>query len=43
MTTIALTLYVLVWPVIVIGTLAFIVRAFIKDARQAKREGRQII
>ena len=38
-----LTLYVLVWPVIVIGTLAVIVRAFVKDARQAKKEGRQII
>ncbi|GGH48909.1 putative transporter small subunit [Microbacterium album] len=38
-----LTAYVLVWPVVVIGTLAVIIRAFVKDARQAKREGRRII
>ncbi|GAA1583660.1 hypothetical protein ACIFOC_03143 [Leucobacter aridicollis] len=38
-----LTAYVLVWPVIVTGTLFVIVRAFIKDSREAKREGRQII
>ncbi|WP_228479697.1 putative transporter small subunit [Microbacterium abyssi] len=38
-----LTLYVLIWPVIVIGALAVIIRAFVKDARQAKKEGRQII
>lgn len=43
METALLTLYVLVWPVVVIGTLTMIVRAFIKDARQAKSEGRQII
>jgi hypothetical protein len=38
-----LTVYVLVWPVIVIGTLTVIIRAFVTDARQAKKEGRQII
>lgn len=38
-----MTAYVLVWPVIVIGVLAVIIRAFVKDAREAKREGRQII
>ncbi|MGO2747968.1 putative transporter small subunit [Microbacterium sp.] len=43
METLLLTAYVLVWPVIVIGTLAVIVRAFVKDAREATREGRQII
>lgn len=43
METALLTLYVLAWPVIVIGTLTMIVRAFIRDAREAKREGRQII
>ena len=43
MTTIALTVYVLVWPIIVVGTLSVIVRAFIKDAREAKREGRPLI
>lgn len=43
METALLTLYVLVWPVVVIGTLTLIVRAFVKDARQAKSEGRKII
>lgn len=38
-----LTVYVLVWPIVVIGVLAVIIRAFAKDARQAKSEGRQII
>lgn len=38
-----LTAYVLVWPVLVIGTLTVVIRAFVKDARQAKKEGRQII
>lgn len=41
--TILLTAYVLVWPVIVTGTLFVIVRAFWKDWREAKREGRSII
>lgn len=43
MEIIILTAYVLVWPVVVIGVLAVIVRAFMKDAREAKKEGRQII
>lgn len=43
MDLILLTAYVLIWPVAVIGVLAVIVRAFVKDAREAKREGRQII
>lgn len=43
METLILTAYVLIWPVVVVGTLAVIVRAFVKDARKAKREGRQII
>lgn len=38
-----LTAYVLVWPVVVTVVLAIIVRAFVKDSRQAKREGRDII
>lgn len=38
-----LTTYVLMWPVIVAGTLTFIVRAFIKDARRANREGKDLI
>ncbi|MFE2773655.1 putative transporter small subunit [Microbacterium resistens] len=41
--TVLLTAYVLVWPVIVLGTLAVIVRAFVTEAREAKAEGRSII
>jgi hypothetical protein len=43
MDAVLLTAYVLVWPVIVIGTLVVIVRAFVRDAKQARAEGRQII
>ena len=43
METFWLTAYVLVWPVVVVGVLTAIIRAFVKDAREAKREGRQII
>lgn len=43
METLLLTAYVLVWPIIVVATLTVIIRAFVKDAREAKREGRQII
>ncbi len=41
--TIALTIYFLVWPVIVAGVLFVIGRGFIRELRQAKREGRPII
>ncbi|SDR80795.1 putative transporter small subunit [Agrococcus carbonis] len=41
--TIALTLYVLIWPVVVAGVLLAISRGFLRDVRQAKREGRPII
>ncbi|MCW2288437.1 putative transporter small subunit [Leucobacter luti] len=41
--TVLLTLYVLIWPVLVAGTLTVIIRAFIKDWREARREGRPII
>lgn len=43
MSTIFLTLYVLIWPVIVSVTLWVIVRAFYRDWREAKREGRSMI
>jgi len=43
LSTIALTAYVLIWPVIVAGTLAVIIRAFVKEARKAKAENRSII
>ncbi|CAM3354687.1 putative transporter small subunit [Occultella aeris] len=41
--TIALTVYVLMWPVIVAVVLFIIGRAFIKDWLEARREGRDII
>ncbi|MFD0555698.1 hypothetical protein FB566_0908 [Stackebrandtia endophytica] len=41
--TILLTAYVLVWPVLVAATLTVIVRAFVKEWRKARREGRPII
>ncbi len=43
METILLTLYVLMWPVIVAGVLFVIVRAFIRELLEARREGRSII
>jgi len=43
METVLLTAYVLVWPVVVIGTLFVIVRAFTKEAREAKKQGKSII
>ncbi|PRB15630.1 putative transporter small subunit [Microbacterium sp. MYb62] len=43
METVLLTAYVLVWPIIVVGVLAVVIRAFVKDAKEAKREGRDII
>lgn len=41
--TVMLTVYVLIWPVIVAGTLTVIVRAFFRDWITARREGRSII
>jgi hypothetical protein len=43
METIWLTVYVLIWPVIVAGVLVQIVRAFFRDWVQSRREGRSII
>lgn len=43
METLLLTAYVLVWPIIVVGVLAVVIRAFVKDAKEAKHEGRDII
>ena len=43
MTTFWLTVYVLVWPVIVAGVLVQISRAFFRDWRQSRKEGRSII
>ncbi|GAA1632132.1 putative transporter small subunit [Leucobacter chromiireducens] len=41
--TVLLTLYVLIWPVLVAGTLTVIVRAFLTEWLAARREGRSII
>lgn len=41
--TLGLTLYVLIWPVIVLAVLAGITRGFYADWREARREGRSII
>ncbi|TQL68956.1 hypothetical protein FB381_2857 [Nocardioides albertanoniae] len=38
-----LTAYVLVWPLVTAIVLAVISSAFVKEWRQAKREGRDII
>lgn len=38
-----LTVYVLMWPVVVLGVLGVIVRAFVKEWLQARREGRPMI
>jgi len=38
-----LTLYVLIWPIVVIGVLFVIVRAFYRDWREARAQGRSII
>lgn len=41
--TALLTAYVLMWPVIVAGVLFTIVRGFIAEAREARREGRPLV
>ena len=43
MATFWLTVYVLVWPVIVAGVLVRISRGFFSDWRQSRKEGRSII
>ncbi|WP_241249825.1 putative transporter small subunit [Rhodococcus sp. X156] len=43
MSTVALTLYMLVWPVLVAGVLFVISRAFLRDYLEARREGRDMI
>ncbi|MGO1544581.1 MAG: putative transporter small subunit [Gulosibacter sp.] len=43
METFLMTAYVMVWPVIVAGTLAVIVGAFVRDWWKARKEGRDII
>ncbi|CAM3466018.1 putative transporter small subunit [Isoptericola cucumis] len=41
--TFLLTLYVLIWPVVVAGVLFVISRAFFRELRAAKAEGRSVI
>lgn len=41
--TALLTIYVLMWPVLVLGILITIARGFAKDAKEAREEGRMII
>lgn len=43
MSTIALTMYVLMWPVIVAAVMIVIGVAFIKEWRHAKRSGDDLI
>lgn len=43
MTTFWLTIYVLIWPVIVAAVLIFIARAFFSEWLEARREGRPLI
>lgn len=43
MKTELLTVYVLMWPMIAAVVLAVIVTAFIREARQANRDGRDLI
>lgn len=43
MDTIMLTVYVLIWPVIVAGVLVYISRGFITDLVKARRKGRRMV
>lgn len=43
MNTTLLTIYFLIWPVIVAGVLIYIARGFVTDWREARREGRRLI
>ncbi|ANH38707.1 hypothetical protein I601_2283 [Nocardioides dokdonensis FR1436] len=43
MSTTILTLYVLIWPVVVAGVLFVICRAFLREWTSARREGRDLI
>ncbi len=43
METLLMTIYVLMWPVVVLGVFAVLLRGFLNDWRQARREGREII
>lgn len=42
-TTLALTLYVLVWPAIVAIVLAILTGSFLKEWAEARKEGRDLV
>lgn len=41
--TALLTVYVLIWPVLVLLVMAVIALGFVRDVRDARREGRPVI
>ncbi|MFC0246115.1 putative transporter small subunit [Falsochrobactrum ovis] len=43
MDSLMLTLYVLIWPVVVGGVLYTLVHAFMREVHQARSEGRPLI
>ncbi len=43
MSTFWITAYILVWPVIVAGVLAVLVRSMVRDARAARSEGTELV
>lgn len=43
MNEILLSAYVLIWPLIVAGVLFVLVRAFLREIREARRDGRPMI
>ncbi|MEU5844289.1 putative transporter small subunit [Rhodococcus sp. NPDC047139] len=43
MSSLALTIYVLIWPVLVAGVLAVLCRGFVKEWLQARRNGEDLI
>ncbi|MFD1158882.1 putative transporter small subunit [Roseovarius aestuarii] len=38
-----LTLYILIWPLISAVVLALIVTTFVRELRQAKKEGKKVV
>lgn len=38
-----LTFYMLMWPALALGVLTLIVTAFVRELREAKREGRSVV
>lgn len=43
METTLMTLYVLMWPVIVLAVMSLLVKGFVADWREARREGRTLL